>query len=260
MPAATCLAANGPPQGNRRDFVITDPLLFGFVHTFEVTQETIVPVHRPLRLLLHNAPLPTTVFKARRPMDPIPHLAHDLSSEEGASHFKCAQAESFAAQDEFLTQAALLKDTSALWKLWSAAMEQAYLACLQPQALAKHGVNYFTGHGLTRIQEKILLPPKPRLVGRDHVADTHASPRGDKARKLARAARMLWLQLQKKSTETPAMRNKPPLPCPWEVAVAPPARPPLQRVRATEPQRGGSEWLDLPWHLMLRRAHLSPPP
>ena len=167
------------------------------MHTFEVTQETIFPVHRPLRLRLHNAPLPTTVFKARCPMDPIPHLAHDLSSEEGASYFKRAQAESFAAQDEFLTQAALLKDTSALWKLWSAAMEQAYLACLQPQALAKHGVNAFTGHGLTRIQEKILLPPKPRLVGRDHVADTHASPRGDKARKLARAARMRWLQLQK---------------------------------------------------------------
>ena len=42
------------------------------------------------------------------------------------------------------------------------------------------------------------------------------------------------------------MRNKPPLPCPWAVVVAPPVGTPLQRVRATEPQRGGSGWLDPP--------------
>ena len=78
-------------------------------------------------------------------------------------------------------------------------MDQAYLACLQPQALAKYGAKAFTGHGLTLIQEKKRLPPAPKLVGRDQVADIHATQRGDKARKLARAARMLRLQLQAKT-------------------------------------------------------------
>ena len=165
QPAATCFAANGPPQGNRRDFVLTDPQLFGFVHTFEVTPETIFPVHRPLRFLLHNSPQSVPVFHALRPMDPTLHLAHDPSSIEGISFFKHAQVESFAAQDEFLTQAALLKDTSALWRLWSAAMEQAHIACLEPQVLTEHGAAAFSGYGRTRIRQVNLLPPSPSWWG-----------------------------------------------------------------------------------------------
>ena len=98
-------------------------------------------------------------------MDPTLHLAHDPSSIEGISFFKHAQVESFAAQDEFLTQAALLKDTSALWRLWSAAMEQAHIACLEPQVLTEHGAAAFSGYGRTRIRQMNLLPPQAQAGG-----------------------------------------------------------------------------------------------
>ena len=105
-------------------------------------------------------------------MDPILDIVHFPSSEAGASPFKEAQGESFVAYDEFLTQAALQNDTSALWRL------------------------LFKGHGLSRIHEMKLLPSTPKFVGRGQVVDTHACQRGDNARKLARTTRALWLQLQ----------------------------------------------------------------
>ena len=105
-----------------------------------------------------------------------------------------------------------------------------------------------------------LLPPKTKLVGRDQVADTHASQRGDKARKLARAARMLWLQLQAKTFGDPYDAEQATATLPVGGGCGAPCRNPLQWVRATEPQQGGGGWLDPLLPLMTREARLSPQP
>ena len=91
-------------------------------------------------------------------------------------------------------QAALQRDPAALWRLCSTAMDQAFVARLQPQAISLYGVEAFSGHGHTRICRTKMAPRDPGLLAEIKVADLHSSRRGEAARKLARAARALCLQ------------------------------------------------------------------
>ena len=63
QPTAICFAANGPPQGNRRDFVITDPLCFSNLVLF--------PVHRP-----HPLPAAQRTATGFRLQGSVPHGPH----------------------------------------------------------------------------------------------------------------------------------------------------------------------------------------
>jgi hypothetical protein len=207
-PVPTCFVAGH--EGTKRDFILVDAYLMTMAPSYSVADEETFPVHRPVRMDVGHQQQHCYVYKAVAPADPCGALRCGLDSEEGDKEFRRAQEDAFQAAEQGLTAAALLRDTNALFGLWSRTLEKAYAACLDPEQREAMGTSSFCGRGCVSVRKARLCPPAPRLVGADQVAEIFQSNPAAHARRLARAVRGLWARLtrtSRKATRTGSRRR-----------------------------------------------------
>ena len=166
-PQATCFAPNSV-RGNRRDFIFVDPHLVQAARGFRVTSELTFPVHRPLQLTLDTRGCSCAVFRARMPPDPLglrPSAAPEqgegdtmeLADVDFSGHIDAA----IRGAEGELAAAASAGDTTRLWRTWSQAVEEGFLAGADSAKVqAAGGLGKLRGRGRTRIRMETVRPPR----------------------------------------------------------------------------------------------------
>ena len=167
-PTPTCFVANH--AGTRRDFILADAHLMTMPLGFEVAEEDTFPVHKPVRMDIGHQQQPCFVYRGIVPKDPMRCMQQGLDSDEGVGTFQRALGTAFQDAEDSLTRAALGKDTTALHRTWTRALEKAYVECLAPEHKEGHGLRRFRGRGDLLVRRVRLEPPQARSLDADHVA------------------------------------------------------------------------------------------